>query len=179
MRVHSCPDVCRGCSYDLGRGSDYLLHRCDASVLTCGVPTISSVLGRAPGFCSHLLFLSGLHLTSLVLQIGRPGNIIPRARIWQRSLNAKRKPRGFNDAPERSHLFFSANLWHLATGLMSREQAPSPTRTVEVSPRYFLMHPCRGSLLLAASAHCSVAPSTAGLWTLPCRLSTLFFPNMR
>lgn len=104
---------------------------------TCSIPTISSVLGRAPGFCSRLPLLSGLHLASLFLQIGRPGNIIPRARIWQRSPNAKRKPQGFNDAPEKSHLFFSANLWHLAMGLMSCEQAQSPTCTVEVSSQVF------------------------------------------
>lgn len=51
--------------YDLGHGSDYLLHTI-MMPLSLHVAFLQSTLG-ASGFCFHLPFLLDLHIASLIL----------------------------------------------------------------------------------------------------------------
>lgn len=151
--------------HDLGRGSGYLLQ---TNTLTCGVSAVTSVLLRPSDFTLTFHFFSALpsHSFPGVLQTGRPGSIISRARIWQPSLKAKHKLcRGLMMRLRGGTCSFPPTSGHPSIQLMSRGPVSNP-QCEGLFPATSARIP-RGSLLQAVSGHCSLASHTASLWVLP------------
>lgn len=134
-----CLQMLLAALHDLGRGSLYLLQ------------TNTTPLPFHEAFLPSALFSSGLwallslaissgpsHSFPCVLQTGRPGSIISRARIWQPSLKAKHKLcRGLMMLLRGGTCSFPPTSGHPSIRLMSR----SPVSNL--LPSHFCTHPQR------------------------------------
>lgn len=149
-------------------GCLFLSNKKNTPVLTYGVSTFSSGLWA---FLSLAIsFQAFTHSFPCVLQTGRPGSIISRARAWQPSLKAKHKLCRGLMMPLGEGSCSSTHLW--APVQPANEPWPSLQPSLcRPLPSHCCPHPQRvppaGCQRSAVSGHRPQASRTASPWALP------------